>query len=131
MGKKKVRLLNQKPNLLFPPWIQILLTPYITSIPVSRLPKFSTRSFPHLSNYYSTRGICMKGPIIALGTQFLKCYWAPGGSVVKNPPAKAGDTGDIGSIPGCKRSPGEGNGTSSSILAWEIPWKGAWWLWSM
>ena len=31
----------------------------------------------------------------------------PGGSVVKNPPASAGDTG---SIPGSGRSPGEGNG---------------------
>ena len=31
----------------------------------------------------------------------------PGGSVVKNPPA---NTGDMGSIPGSGRSPGEGNG---------------------
>ena len=31
----------------------------------------------------------------------------PGGSVVKNPPANAGD---MGSIPGSGRSPGEGNG---------------------
>ena len=31
----------------------------------------------------------------------------PGGSVVKNTPANAGDTG---SIPGLGRSPGEGNG---------------------
>ena len=31
----------------------------------------------------------------------------PGGSVVKNPPANAGDAG---SIPGSGRSPGEGNG---------------------
>ena len=30
----------------------------------------------------------------------------PGGSVVKNPPANAGD---MGSIPGLGRSPGEGN----------------------
>ena len=30
----------------------------------------------------------------------------PGGSVVKNPPASAGDTGVI---PGSGRSPGEGN----------------------
>ena len=29
---------------------------------------------------------------------------------VKNPPAKAGDTGDVGSVPGVGRSPGEGNG---------------------
>ena len=31
----------------------------------------------------------------------------PGGSVIKNPPA---NTGDVGSIPGSGRSPGEGNG---------------------
>ena len=34
----------------------------------------------------------------------------PGGSVVKNPPANAGDTEDAGSIPGSGRSPGGGNG---------------------
>ena len=38
--------------------------------------------------------------------------------IVKNPPASAGD---VGSIPGLGRSPGEGNGTHCSILAWEIP----------
>ena len=39
--------------------------------------------------------------------------------MVKNPSAKAGD---VGSIPGPGRSPGEGNGNHSSILAWKIPW---------
>ena len=34
----------------------------------------------------------------------------PGGSVVKNPPANAEDTGDMSSIPGSGRSPGGGNG---------------------
>ena len=34
----------------------------------------------------------------------------PGGSVVKNPPASAGDAGDLGLIPGLGRSPGEENG---------------------
>ena len=34
----------------------------------------------------------------------------PGGSVVKNPPANAGDAGDMGSIPGSERCHGEGNG---------------------
>ena len=29
--------------------------------------------------------------------------------VVKNSPAKAGDTGNAGSVPGLGRSPGEGN----------------------
>ena len=33
-----------------------------------------------------------------------------GGSVVKNPPVNAEDTGYSGSIPGLGRSPGEGNG---------------------
>ena len=32
------------------------------------------------------------------------------GSVVKNPPASAGDTRDVGSIPGSGRYPGGGNG---------------------
>ena len=34
----------------------------------------------------------------------------PGGSVVKNLPGNAGDTGDVGSIRGSGRSPGVGNG---------------------
>ena len=34
----------------------------------------------------------------------------PGGAVVKNLPANAGDAGDMGSIPGSGRSSGEGNG---------------------
>ena len=69
----------------------------------------------------------MKGPIIALGTQFLKCYWAPGGSVVKNPPAKAGDAGDSGSIPGSGRSPGEGNDNPLQYCSLENPMdRGAW-----
>ena len=36
----------------------------------------------------------------------------PGGSVVKNPPVNAGDTGDMGLMPGSVRSPGEGNGNT-------------------
>ena len=43
----------------------------------------------------------------------------PGGSVVKN---SAGNAGNLGSIPGWGRSPGEGNAAHSSILAWRLPW---------
>ena len=32
------------------------------------------------------------------------------------------DAGDSGSIPGSVRSPGDGNGNHSSVLAWRIPW---------
>ena len=48
----------------------------------------------------------------------------PSGAVVKNSPANVGDARDAGSIFVSKRSPGEGNGTHSSILAWTIPWTG-------
>ena len=37
-------------------------------------------------------------------------YNFPGGSVVKNPSANAGDAGDMDSIPGSGRSLGGGNG---------------------
>ena len=37
--------------------------------------------------------------------------------MVKNPP-----NAEVGLIPESGRSPGEGNGTHSSILAWKIPW---------
>ena len=43
----------------------------------------------------------------------------PGGAVVKNPPANAGDAG---SIPGLGRSLEKEMATLSSILAWEVPW---------
>ena len=43
----------------------------------------------------------------------------PGGSVVKNTSANAGDAG---SIPWLGRSPGGEMATHSSILAWTIPW---------
>ena len=43
----------------------------------------------------------------------------PGGSLVKNLPANAGD---VGLILGLEDSLEKGLATHSSILAWEIPW---------
>ena len=40
---------------------------------------------------------------------------------VKNPHVSAGDTRDAGLILGLGRSPGVGNATHSSVLAWRIP----------
>ena len=45
----------------------------------------------------------------------------PGGAMVDNPPANAGDATDVGLIPGSGRSPGGGHGNPSSIFALEIP----------
>ena len=57
-----------------------------------------------------------KGSEILKGTftGLLRCF--PGGTVVKNPPANAGDPGDSGSILGSGRSPEEEMATHSSIL---------------
>ena len=39
-----------------------------------------------------------------------------------NPPASAGDIGDVGLIPGSRRFPGKGHGNHPSDFAWRIPW---------
>ena len=49
-------------------------------------------------------------------------FWGfPGGSMVKNPPANAGDTGDASSIPESGRSPEEGNGSPPQYSCLENP----------
>ena len=51
----------------------------------------------------------------------------PGGSVVKNLPANAGDTGNVGLIPGSGRSPGVGNGNLLQYSSWDNPTdRGTW-----
>ena len=42
--------------------------------------------------------------------------------MVKNPPPNAGDTKDVGSIPGWGRSPGEENDNPLQYSCWKIPW---------
>ena len=52
----------------------------------------------------------------------------PGGSVIKNLPANAGDAGDMDSIPGLGKLPGEGNGSPLEYSCLENPMdRGAWW----
>ena len=51
----------------------------------------------------------------------------PGGSMVKNPPASEGDTGDVGFILGLRQSPGEENGNLLQYSCQESPMdRGAW-----
>ena len=48
--------------------------------------------------------------------------------VVKKPPADAGNTRNVGSIPGLGRSPGEGNGNPLQYSCLKNPGDGgAWW----
>ena len=46
-------------------------------------------------------------------------FSSSGSSVGKESACSAGDPG---LTPGLGRSPGEGNGNHSSVLAWKIPW---------
>ena len=52
---------------------------------------------------------------------YIYIYAFPGGSVVKNLPANAEDTGDAGTIPGLGRFPGEGNGYPLQYSCLESP----------
>ena len=52
----------------------------------------------------------------------------PGDAVVNKSPTNAGDTRDLGSIPGLGRSPGEGNGNPLQYSWLENPVdREAWW----
>ena len=59
-------------------------------------------------------------PSCALFLQLIKSMY-PGGSVAKNPPANAGDSGDVGSVPGLGRSPGGRNGNPLQNSCLENP----------
>ena len=50
------------------------------------------------------------------------------GTVLKNLPANAGDTGEVDSTPGLGRAPGEGNGNPIQYSCLEnLIDRGAWW----
>ena len=49
-------------------------------------------------------------------------YLKLGSSVVKNQSANAEEAGNVGSIPGLGRSPGEGNGNPLQYSCLENPW---------
>ena len=58
---------------------------------------------------------------------YLSLYLFPGGSVVKNLPANAGDVGDLDLIPGSESSPGRENGKPLQHSCLDNPMdRGAW-----
>jgi len=59
-------------------------------------------------------------------------WWAQGKYGGSEGKESACNAGHPGSIPGLRRSPGEGNATPSSILAWRIPWtEEPGWAWAI
>ena len=66
-------------------------------------------------------GSCSQGYFLT-GFGMVWDNWAfPGGAIVKNLPANAGDTWDVGSTLGLKRCPGVGNGKSLQYSCLENP----------
>ena len=61
----------------------------------------------------------IKMPIFMFHLHYYKEWSFPCCSVGKE---SACNAGDLGSIPGSGRSPGEANGNHSSIFVWRIPW---------
>ena len=62
-----------------------------------------------------------------VSTYFKNNYLVPDGSLVKNLPAKARGVRDLGSIPGWRRYPGEGNGNSFQYYCLRNPMdRGVW-----
>ena len=59
--------------------------------------------------------------------QYISEWSFPGVAVVKNQPANAGDTRDVGSIPGSGKSPGGGNDNPLQYSCLENPMdRGTW-----
>ena len=87
----------------------------------------------HIRNTFSVGIHCTYTLIIHIPNSWKKTftqkfYIFPGGSVVKNLHANAGDIEDMGSIPGFERSPGEGNGNPLQYSCLGNPMDGrAWW----
>ena len=83
-----------------------------------------TPSFPEIFVVFPDIFQCCR--IVLCVTSYLS-YIFPGGSMVKNLPANAGDTGNEGLIPGLGKSPGEGNGNPLQYSCLENPLdRGAW-----
>ena len=78
--------------------------------------------------YHRLHNICPNSPAMPT-TLYIKVsdlseltFVFPDGSVVKNPPVKAGDIEDTGSIPESGRYTGGGNGSPLQYSCWSVPW---------
>ena len=82
------------------------------------------KSLSHLDNSCQSKNVYIFDPKLSLGNFFIDMDF-PGGSDGK---ASAYNVGDLGSIPGSRRSPGEGNGNPLQYACLENPMDGgAWW----
>ena len=104
------------------------------SLPILSLPRKTTASQPQVFMKIRKKTGCELSigtvffPSPPLDSDIFNSLGVPGGSVVKDPPANAGDERDRSSIPGLGRFPGEGNGNSFQYSCLEHSMdRGAWW----
>ena len=82
----------------------------------------------YLETVKSQENVDSKKSRVKLSSLSLYTRRFTGGSVLKNLPANAADTGDAGSIPGLGRTPGLGNGNPLQYSSLDNPLdRGAWW----
>ena len=102
-------------------WLKVAMSPCLTS------------SKYWVASQEALAVIVSQDSLAGLMTAYLrwsKRIWGfPGGTVVKNPPANAGDTGDMGSIPGSERSFGGRNGTPLQYSCLGNPIDRGAWAW--
>ena len=77
---------------------------------------------PESAGEFFTTSATWEAHLDYLGSKYSLGWGFPGGIVMKNLPANAGDAGDTGLIPRLGRSSGVRHGNYSGILAWKIPW---------
>ena len=108
---------------LIPVWFDMT---WLSSLMSSRafLDPFSFQKALTPTVLFSSTTVCSQSTLKGSLHCDIKSYGSiifPGGSVVKSPPANAGDAGDVGSIPWSGRSPGGGHGNPLQYSCLENP----------
>ena len=90
---------------------------------------YGTVSIGHMVHIISKPWLHVKESLFILNSlSIYNIRGFPGGTVVKNQPANAGDLRALASVPGLGRCPGEGNGNPLQYSCLENPMDiGAWW----
>ena len=113
---------------------QVTLPPGFLFLSTNRIvPQLSISLPVFLSRIHFSRELCLmtqtfvnsmkvSTPMVSTRHQALITHRTLHNACKLSGKVSACNAGDSGSIPGSVRSPGEGNGNHSSVLAWRIPW---------